>query len=410
MGLVRNRDELTVLAPAISAVRRELSDRDEDAVPQKLRKAARATGRSVPAPHQQAMLAHVESDDEFRAAVLDRWDKSEPSDSVSHAYLSDPEGAAPLIAAAASMIALGRAEAERDLALERASDLAAQLEEAKGRLSEAKQRAKVTSKERTAADRRSRQGLERTAESARRDHADALETIAGLELALASEHAATDDLRATVRRLTDREARRVSSGGTPLPERKSRNVLPTDPAELAAFLDGLERRLRYYREPNRIVDRRDEEPQPLELPNGISPESAEAVGAILEEQPDRFIIDGYNVAGAILFEEFSSRAGRKAAVARADMLKRSTDATVTVVFDAANVKGRTRVTTDFGVRVIFEPEVSADDAIVFLVQETVDRSVVITNDRELQSRVARPDCVVLYTTALVAWSEHLNDS
>jgi predicted RNA-binding protein with PIN domain len=142
---------------------------------------------------------------------------------------------------------------------------------------------------------------------------------------------------------------------------------------------------------------------------GISPESREAVDAVVVADADRIIIDGYNVAGAVLFEAFSSRAGREAAIARADMLKRATSASVTVVFDAANVKGDSRFTTDDGTRVLFEPEQSADDAIVFLVQETDDRCIVITNDRELQTRVGRPNCVAVFTTALIEWSEHLNE-
>lgn len=406
---MRSADELAALAGVVRAVRAELADRDDDAIPNKLRKAAGATGRTVPAPHQRAMLDHIASDEQFRAAVRDRWEAAGESDALTDRFLADPVAAEPLVQAAAATIASKRAEDERDAALREVSRLEQQLSEAKTRLSDAKREAEEDRKRQSASDRRSREGLERSIAAAKADLAASRGMIAGLNADLGAERAKVEDANLTIKRLTERETRRSVSAQPSAP--RPTGALPKDPVALAAWLDQLERRLRYYRNPARdsSVDGTADSDEPFRLPLGISPESREAIDAIVNADVDRIIIDGYNVAGAVLFDAFSTRAGREAAVARAEMLKRGTSASVTVVFDAAKVKGRSRFETDHGVQVMFEPETSADDAIELLVAERADRCAVITSDRELQSRVERPDCVVVFTTALIAWSEHLNE-
>jgi hypothetical protein len=406
---MRTSDELKVLAPVIAVVRDELADRDDDAIPIRLRKAAKSTGRTLPPPHQQAIVAQLESDEAFRATVHTRWGGAGNTDALLEAYLTDPADAEQALQAAVAMRASSKAEAGLAAATVRIAELEARLNEAKARLADAKRSAEADRKRQAASDRRSREGLERATAKARSDLAEAEERIATLRRELVDGAAEAESLRGAMQRLADRRSKKATNDPSTRTLSQSQGPLPTDPRELAAFLDSLERRLRYYREPSAKQAERDIERPALALPPGISPESAEAVDAIIDAAPDRFVIDGYNVAGAVLFDAFSSRAGRDAAVARADMLQRSTDATVTVVFDAAEVKGDTTKSTDFGVSVVFEPDSSADDAIVLLARNTGDRCVVVTNDRELQARVARPDCVVVYTTALVRWSEHLND-
>jgi hypothetical protein len=406
---MRSADELAVLARSIDVVRSELLDRDDDAIPNRLRKAARATGKTLPVPHQRSVLDYLESDEHFREAVRERWVASGDSDALTDAYLTDPESAEPLIRAAAALAAIRRVEQERDTARSEVTVLAGKLTEAKARLINAKKEAKEELRQAVEADRRSREGLERSAASAKAELDDAQATIESLTAAIEEQEASLEDAKATLKRVSEREARRsvaASSART-----RTTEPLPSDAVALAKWLDRLERRLKYYRDPARRQSdgEAQSDGETFGLPLGISPESREAVDAVVVADADRIIIDGYNVAGAVLFEAFSSRAGREAAIARADMLKRATSASVTVVFDAANVKGDSRFTTDDGTRVLFEPEQSADDAIVFLVQETDDRCIVITNDRELQTRVGRPNCVAVFTTALIEWSEHLNE-
>lgn len=407
---MRSADELAALSGVVKAVRAELADRDDDAIPNKLRKAAGATGRTIPAPHQRSMLDHLAADDQFRAAVRDRWEQTGESDALTDVFLTDPVAAEPHVQAASAAIAAKRAQAERDAALREVSRLEQRLGEAKIRLSEAKRVAEVDRKRQAESDRRSREGLERSIATAKTELERAGVTIDELTADLAVERATVEDANLTIKRLTEREARRsvVAQSRTPRPSM----ALPKNPVALGEWLDLLERRLRYYRDPTResTVTDHGGGGERFRLPLGISPESGEAIDAIVNAEVNRIIIDGYNVAGAVLFDAFSTRAGREAAVARASMLKRSTSAAVTVVFDAANVKGRSRFEADHGVHVMFEPETSADDAIVLLVNEEIDRCVVITNDRELQSRVERPDCVVVFTTALIEWSEHLNEA
>lgn len=406
---MRSADELSVLSRVVDAVRAELADREHDAIPNKLRKAAGATGKNVPVPHQRSMVAHLESDEQFREAVRERWESAEETDSLTDAFLADPATAEPLVQAASAAIATRRAEKERDDALVEVSLLSDKLGEAKKRIAEAKRAAREERKNAAESDRRSRKGLERSVEVAQADLAEAVATIASLRSQMADEIQKADEARATAKRLTERESKRTAPHQ---PKRPSgTESLPVDPVELAEWLDRLDRRLKYYRDPDYrgIGDGTEDVDPPFRLPLGISPESSEAVSSIVASQVDRVIVDGYNVAGAVLFDSFSSREGRDAAIARADMVKRSTQASVTVVFDAAAVQGDSRFVTDGGTQVIFEPEESADDAIVRMVRNTTDRCVVVTNDRELQSRVERPNCVVVFTTALIAWSEHLNE-
>jgi predicted RNA-binding protein with PIN domain len=175
------------------------------------------------------------------------------------------------------------------------------------------------------------------------------------------------------------------------------------------MLDDLERKLHFYRES--IVEVADAETSrnPLALPGGVSPESADALSALLSQKPDTVLIDGYNVVGAVSESLIGSRLGRDDVVARAEAVKRRVPETeVIVVFDAAQSGGSGGFRSGWGVLVEFEPKTTADDAIVELVHGGIDQCVVITNDRELQDRSARPGCVVVFSTALISWTEHLN--
>lgn len=405
-------DDLKVLAQVIRVARDELADRERDEIPNRLRPAAKGTGKRLPTPHQRAIIDYLTSDEPFRSAVKDRWDESGFDDEVGGQFLEDPDQAATAISLSVASIDLDRVVAERDGALVTANDLAAQLAESKARLDKERGEQKAALGRLAASDKRSREGLERAAEVVRERLRDAELQIAALTAGLEQAEAANEALSLTLDRLAERATKREPAS---LPRRFASRAqmasrLPSDPAELGSFLDAMEKQMRPYREPELRSKVSVGDLEELSIPGGISPDSAEAVAAAIEQGPDRFLIDGYNVAGAVRSNEFSTRAGRDAAVARADMLKRATSAGVTIVFDASGVKGEDRFMSNHGVEVVFEPERSADDAIVSLVAAQGDRCVVITDDRELQSRATRPNCLVLYTKALVAWSEHLNDS
>ncbi|KAA3638577.1 MAG: hypothetical protein DWP92_05905 [Armatimonadetes bacterium] len=403
-------DDLAVLQPLIRAVREELADRDADAIPNKLRKAASATGKHLPTPYQRAIIDHLIADDDFRSAVAQRWAGLDATNEIVDAFLADPSAAAPLIAVSAMEIRIDEVGAERDAARAEVSDLEQKLREAKARLADANREAKAALVAQAESDRRSRRGLEQAANKARAERDTIASEMDRMQSVMDDLTASNEQLQQSLSKASERDARRMQPSDRRTPSESGVTVsLPNDPMELAALLDRIERKLRPYRSPHTGDLHHDESAQPLRMPFGIAPDTAAGLVAMLDQEPDRSRIDSDNVAGAGLLDRFSSRAGRDAALGRADMVKRATQGAVTVVFDAAQAQGRGGFETDHGVVVEFEPESSADDTIVRLVHSLDDRCVVVTNDRELQLRVARDNCVVVYTTALIAWSEHLND-
>jgi predicted RNA-binding protein with PIN domain len=135
------------------------------------------------------------------------------------------------------------------------------------------------------------------------------------------------------------------------------------------------------------------------------------VDAMIEQGPDRVIIDGYNVSGLIAPDRFSTRAARDDVVHRAAKLVRETDAAIVVVFDAQrSTEGTSTFTSAEGVEVVFEGDTTADDTIAAMAHANSDRCIVITNDREIHNRVRRTGCVSIFSSAFVSWTEHLNRS
>jgi predicted RNA-binding protein with PIN domain len=192
-------------------------------------------------------------------------------------------------------------------------------------------------------------------------------------------------------------------------DRPTSPVVPSDSVGIAVMLDELVRKLRYYRTPDHRRSPQEPDTRAVSIPLGLSPESPAALESVLGQVPSLMLLDGYNIAGGVSEDLVGVRQGRDAAIRRAESVKRASPSTdVLVVFDASGASGRGDFVTDGGVRVAFEPLTSADDAIVALVRSAPPGCVVITNDRELQNRVAAHGAVVLFSTALLAWSEHLN--
>lgn len=404
-----NNDELTALEALIRFVRDELAQRDADAVPNRLRKAAHATGGNLAKPYQRAIVDHLIADEEFRSAIAQRWAETDGEDEIIETFLEDPEAAAPLIAVAGMERTLAGLSAQRDAAKAEVSELEQKLREAKTRIRDAQNETKAVLRDQKESDKRSRMGLVQAAETARQERDALVVQVAEVQGALADLRAAHDQLQHALARATERETRRQRDAGPePSSESAALGSLPSDPWELAVLLDRIERNLRPYRPPLAGVAPGSADVPVLVIPAGIAPDTATGLASVLALRPDRVLIDGYNVAGMVSGERFSSKEGRNAVLARADMVARATTAVVTVVFDAAESGQDGGFRTDHGVVVEFVGEGSADDAIVRLVHASTDRCVVVTNDRELQVRVARDNCVVVYSTALVAWSEHLN--
>jgi predicted RNA-binding protein with PIN domain len=398
----RNR----LLATVVRLGREELADREPDQIPHKMRPVARSSGRGLPAPLQKSLLEFIAADEEFRKSVAERFGDQSIEDPIAEAFLADPNDADALIEARLRSDEVERLAAELEASATLVAELEAKLDVSKERIDGLRAQHEVDLSEQVAASRRARQGLERQL-------GEALETASALEAEneaigrnVAELSTAATELRERLARREEREDRRQQSSSARATMTES---LPTDPVELAAMLDDLERKLHFYRESNVAAADAATSRDPIALPGGVSPESADALNALLAQKPDTVLIDGYNVVGAVSDALIGSRPGRDDVVARAEAVKRrSPDTEVIVVFDAAQSGGSGGFRSGWGVLVEFEPETTADDAIVEYVHGGVDQCVVITNDRELQNRSVRPGCVVVFSTALISWTEHLN--
>jgi len=402
-------DDLSILANVITAARSELMDRDPEDVPRKLTRAAAATGKRVPPPHQRAILAHIEADEEFRDAVREVFVESDIDDSLGLDYLTDPVAALSKVELA---VARGNAdELQAALDVEQAETAKARnkLAVSRERYESAKSEASKRLSERTEADKRARSGLEKTARDAQERAEAATRAAQASQRDLEVRETEIEALEGKIARLNEKLAKRGSS----LSERPEgqRSSLLGDPSEIARDLDGLERRLRTYREPHLSDKVQREELPPLAVPSGVSPSDAAVIDAMIEQRPNRVIIDGYNVSGLIAPDRFATRAARDDVVHRAAKLVRETDALIVVVFDAhQSPEGTSPLLSAEGVEVVFEGDTIADDTIAAMVHADSDRCIVITNDREIHNRVRRSGCVSIFSTAFVSWTEHLNRS
>ena len=401
-------DRIRTLSTVVRLARAELADRRPDDIPHKLRQVARSTGKGLPAPLARSLIGFIENDEPFRAAVRDRFETDGSEDSVARYFLEDPAGADEIVGLAA---ASGSLE-ELRISLESEQRKVAQAE---ARLATAHERMERTRAEHAAevaavsdAAKRSRESLERQLEAARDDLVRASVEIERQSEAIRTLTEEADDLRARLSRREARDTRRLQ-GVSASVDRTPGPVVPNDSVGIAVMLDDLVRKLRYYRTPERRRSPSEAGSSAISIPLGLSPESSDALEAVLGQAPGLLLLDGYNIAGGVSEDLVGIREGRDAAIRRAESLKRASPSTdVLVVFDAAGASGRGDFVTDAGVRVAFEPLTSADDAIVELVRSAPPGCAVITNDRELQDRVSGNGAVVLFTTALLEWSEHLN--
>lgn len=397
-----------LLVNVVRIGRQELADREQADIPHKLRAVARSTGRGLPAPLEQTLLAFIEVNEDFRRSVAERFENASIDDAIAAAFLADPVDAQTLIDARLSGDEIERLKADLAAAAATIDDLESKLGVARVRVDELRTKHERDMNDQAAATKRAREGLEQRLSDSLRDVGNLREERAEL-----TEH--VESLTATVSEMRERLARRDERAQRRLAAFKGHRTdavtqsLPSDPVELAAMLDDIEQRLHFYRESDFATVEQPANVQPFRLPSGISPESSEAVDSALAQGPDSILVDGYNIAGAVADSSIGSREGRDHAIARAEALKRgSPSSEVIVVFDASESGGRGGFRTREGVLVEFEPTMTADDAIVEFVHSGTDRCLVVTNDRELQDRSTREGCIVVFSTALILWTEHLN--
>lgn len=391
----------------VETARLELADMDSDRIPARLRKVAGRSDRELPAPFARSILEELETNDEFRAAVADRFVADGEPDELLAEYLTDPASALGGLDERAAGRSRRSADARLAHTEKRAETLSEQLAEAKRRITEMRRTHSKELRRARAADETGRAGTQRRNRDLTRQVAQQDLRIEVLE----------DEVRELRDRLAERDTRLERSVGpsqrqpgaqTSDAEKAARgNPTPGDPLAYAAWLDSIERTARPFR-PRSAVPGDEGTPDPLEIPPGIAPDSGAAVVSLITQVPRRFIIDGYNVAGAIRESDFSTRQARDDVIHRAGRLARNTPADVIVVFDSANEDGRRSFSSVHGVSVRFSGGQSADDAMVELVLAEPSRTVVVSNDREVRARCSVDGCIPIWSTAFIEWG--VNDA
>ena len=400
-------DRIRTLGTVVRLARAELASRKPDDIPHKLRPVARATGKGLPAPLARTLIGFIEKDDTFRAAVRERFESDGNDDTVARYFLEDPMRADEIVGLAAASGSLDVLKAGLESEQRKVAQAEARLATAHERMERARAEHAAELAAVSDAAKRSRESLEKQLDAARADVDKASVEIESLSDDMAILTSEVEDLRARLSRRDARESRRLQ--GVPPAVDRTTSVVPSDSVDIAVMLDDLVRKLRYYRTPDHRRSTHETASPDVSIPLGLSPESAAALGAVLTQGPGLMLLDGYNIAGGVSEGLVGIRQGRDAVIRRAESVKRASPSTdVVVIFDASGASGRGDFVTETGVRAVFEPLTSADDAIVAMVRRAPPGCVVITNDRELQNRVATHGAVVLFSTALLAWSEHLN--
>lgn len=397
-----DKHSLSELAPVVESAREVLADMDDDDVPAGLRVVARSSAKQLPPPFARSVVQELFSSESFRAEVATLYATGATRDADLVQFLEDPEvGIARIMERSSSSQELdaqtGIAEANR-----RASELRKQLAEAKRRVA-ALRTTHVAELE--AARLSAAQGQVRAEDRIRKLSADLTEAQDEIVELLGEVDRLSGVLTSTESKLDAAVAksRRRDQAGAASPHEPRVDATPSDPLELAQWLDSVERNIRPFRTSGRSAARF-RTLDPLEIEPGIAPDSAEAVASLIGQAPDRFILDGYNIAGELYVDNFATRLARDDVIGRAGLLARNSAAEVVVVFDGPEEEGRSGFRSSTGVVVTFSRGGTADDVIAALVASQPERTVVVTNDRDLRSRCTVPGCIPIWSTAFLEWN------
>lgn len=408
-----------VLAGAIAAGRATLRDLREDgprpdsrpdgsplgAVPPRLETVAQRTGKRLPPPLASTLLGEIDRNGSFRELVLETWVERGGDDPVVDAFLRRPEGWWATIVEAVGE----RIEADVEATIERERRRIAGLEE---QVREGKERLRHKDDLLASAEKAQRDRVEAATGSTKAALARETARAARLEdeLAVATEALASaevdnETLRLRVAELTEQirrlraeraEALRTASTGS------ATTPIPRAPRELARFLDRLSAATAPYRAPGGAGEPNGAEPPaPLTLPPGISPDSAEAIDALIGSSGRfRVVIDGHNLLGWWSPDDLGDPSRRKRLVDRLGRFRRSLGRPVEVVFDSSLEGGRETLVSD-GVVVRFASHDStADDEIAAMAGGGY---VVVSNDREVRERADEAGALVVWADALARW-------
>ena len=395
------RSSLEILLPVIEAARAELADMDADDVPIGIRKASKSSARRLPPPLARSVVNELTENDAYRTAVAARYLAATLVDDDLAAFLDRPTEAMERINVRASEAQETALRSELNSANRRIGDLESQLSEAKRRnsalLTQHGHDLDLARSSVSVGRRRAQARIESMA--ARISEGDAKISALEEELAARSKELASAEDR--VVSSVGRARRKDEAGGQ---SSQPHPIDPTssDPVELARWLDGVERVVRPFRE-RAVVAGAGVAAPPLRIEPGVAPDSESALTSLIAQRPDRFLLDGYNIGGEIYADAFSTRMARDEVILRAGQLARRTEAEILVIFDGPDDEGRSGFRSSSGVTVRFSRGVKADDVIAALVASHPERTVVVTNDRDLRDRCTVEGCIPIWSTAFLEW-------
>ena len=396
-----DRSALEILLPLIESAREELADMEADDIAQGVRKAARSSARTLPPPLARSVVNELMHSDSFRSGVAERYFALSDPDEDLTLFLDRPVEAMERITERANALVEDDVRSDLDAASKRIRTLESQLAEAKRRnaallarhvLDLDAARSSVSVAQVRAEDRIQKMAA---AISVEQSEVSALKHDL---VVLADELASAEERLASV----VQKNRRRSEGGGHAGQQPRTDSTPSDPLELAIWLDGVERNVRPFRERGTLTGGR-AIAEPLCIDPGVAPDSASALASLLDQHPARFLLDGYNIGGEIHADGFATRSARDDVIHRAGRLARDTEADVLVVFDGPDDEGRSGFRSAAGVIVRFSRGVKADDVIAGLVAADPERTVVITNDRDLRDRCSVDGCIPIWSTAFLEW-------
>jgi hypothetical protein len=399
-----DKHSLEILQPVVESAREELADMEQDDIPAGLRKVARSSARKLPPPLARSVIKELVRSGSFRSAVGERYGAQEDVDEELVAFLDEPDSAMAAITERGTEVTDRSTQSEIEDAHRRIGVLEGQLAEAKRRTAALRnQHAKELDAVRSAVSigqTRAEARMEKMAVTIVESQDEVL-TLTEEVRRLSADLASAEDRAASAVQKSRRRGATLGQQG----QGQRTDPAPSDPLELARWLDNVERNIRPFRAMGVVAHRR-AAAAPLQIQPGLAPDSPSSLVSLIEQQPRRFLLDGYNIGGEIHADRFSTRSARDDVIRHAGKLARSTEAEVRVVFDGPDDEERSGFRSSAGVVVSFSRGDKADDVIAALVASDPDRTVVITNDRELRDRCTVEGCIPIWSSAFLEWLHH----
>lgn len=393
-GMAERRDDDWggLLEPALTAAHRALGRLDDEDVPVPLRPIrAMSKNRTLPKPHRRVLAAHLEEEWLRNLATAELNAGESSSDQASRLFLTRPDGWEAQIDEMAEHAAERRVAHEIDTLAAEKARLEGLNEELGRRVRDAEDRVRELERRLESDDR---------VEALRRRLDDATRTISRLEAVIEERDAEVQRIRGELDEADERigvlRGRAAKEADAPDQSDASPRAFGRGrPIETARLLDELAEALR----PRRGEAETRVEVIPLQLPPGLSPDSADAIDWIRSvNRKVLVLVDGHNVAHDLMAEP--GRTARDRVVSEVARLRRLSDGPMSAVvfFDTGT---ETETHHNFGVTVRYVPD--ADAAIESAVAAADIDCIVISTDREVRSRSAAHGALTLWGTAFSAW-------